>query len=178
MKRNLMKLNAIKKNKMLASPRLVSVQDHQEAENKDSGSVGDNLRKVRQEKNLTLKDISNALRIQELYLQAIEVMDQKELPERVYTLGFVRSYAHYLGLDPQTIVNLFKKEFYRNDKDELLSLPEPVIEMSRASWKIIFLCIAVIGAVLLSWYHLSHKKKAPGATLSLSTAVDEKASER
>ncbi|GHU14921.1 hypothetical protein FACS189449_12230 [Alphaproteobacteria bacterium] len=58
----------------------------------------DLLKEVRESEGLSLKDVSDALRIRECYLEAIERKDPSCMPELVYVIGFVKSYAKFLGL--------------------------------------------------------------------------------
>jgi cytoskeleton protein RodZ len=52
-------------------------------------------------------------------------MDSNNLPEQVYALGFVRSYAHHLGLDPQETVNQFKQDIFESgSSDKKLPIPQ------------------------------------------------------
>ena len=69
---------------------------------------GDLLQKKRCDLNISLDQVSRALRIQIRYLKAIEENDFSVLPERVFTLGFVRSYAQYLGLEGSQFVILYR----------------------------------------------------------------------
>lgn len=167
-----MKTNIGKKKKQTPPPDLNDLNDNHIVENKEDASVGEKLCNLRKIKGLSFKDISSILRVSEYYLHAIETMDRNALPERVYALGFVRSYAQHLGLEPQEVVNQFKKEIYLNDAAERLSLPEPVTEMSRASWKIILICTAIVGVVIISWYQLTQKKRVPEPTHSAMVAQD------
>ena len=72
--------------------------------------VGEILRRTRVHYARSIEEVEAALRIQAKQIHAIEVGDTDALPARVYALGFVRSYAEYLGLDGDKIVNLFKAQ--------------------------------------------------------------------
>ncbi|MDR2267879.1 MAG: helix-turn-helix domain-containing protein [Holosporaceae bacterium] len=61
----------------------------------------DLLKKTREEKKLSLEEISKELKIRSCYLEAIECHDYDNLPESVYSIGFVRSYAKFLELDAE-----------------------------------------------------------------------------
>jgi cytoskeletal protein RodZ len=65
-------------------------------------------------------------RIRVRYLAALERGDYRELPGSVYTKGFLRNYALYLGLDADEILGLWRRE--RGD----LSRAEPAIVVRRA----------------------------------------------
>ena len=48
-------------------------------------------------------------KIRARYLGALERGDYKELPGAVYTKGFLRNYALYLGLDPDDVLLQWRK---------------------------------------------------------------------
>lgn len=68
------------------------------------------LRKAREAKGLELKEIEEVTKIRSRYLQALEEGDYCVLPGGVYTVGFLRSYARYLELDAESLVNTFRLE--------------------------------------------------------------------
>ena len=49
-------------------------------------------------------------KIRARYLGALERGDYKELPGAVYTKGFLRNYALYLGLDPDEVLVQWRRE--------------------------------------------------------------------
>lgn len=78
-----------------------------------SRSVGQILKKARLEKGIRLTQIVQQLNISQAYIQAIENGKINELPkEQTYTIGFVKSYAQAVDLDPEEIIEKFKQEFY------------------------------------------------------------------
>ncbi|AET69343.1 hypothetical protein Desor_3896 [Desulfosporosinus orientis DSM 765] len=66
------------------------------------------LRMARETKGLELKEIEEITKIPSKYLQALEEGDFCVLPGGVYTVGFLRSYARFLDLDAESIVNAFR----------------------------------------------------------------------
>ena len=74
-------------------------------------SLGQDLRNARHCRGLELSHISNRLKISKRYLTAIEESDLNVLPPgNVYLVGYVRSYAAYLGLDSNLSVEKLKIE--------------------------------------------------------------------
>lgn len=69
-----------------------------------SPRIGDRLRHARERRNLTIADASADLKIRIPILIAFEREDHSELPPRIYALGQLRTYATYLGLEPNTVV--------------------------------------------------------------------------
>ena len=72
--------------------------------------VGQDLCKVRQRQGKDLAEVGHALKIRPHHLIAIEEGRFDVLPARVYAIGYVRSYAAYLGLDAAAVVDRLKSE--------------------------------------------------------------------
>lgn len=66
-------------------------------------NLGNALKKRREEKRLSFKEIENALSIRMVYLQALEEGKFNQLISPVYAQGFLRKYANYLELDEQQL---------------------------------------------------------------------------
>jgi len=75
-----------------------------------SGTLGNVLKRMRANKDLSLEEISNATKIQVKYLRWLEEDNCKKLPAPVYVEGFLKSYAKYIDEDYKEIIALFRKE--------------------------------------------------------------------
>jgi cytoskeleton protein RodZ len=73
-------------------------------------TVGQTLAKARQRRGEKLSDVWLVLKIRPEHLVAIEEGRWDILPARVYVIGHVRSYAAYLGLDADKIVQRLRIE--------------------------------------------------------------------
>ena len=83
-------------------------------------SLGDKFRTVREAQGATLEQMASRTRIQEAYLRALEEGSFDQLPERVFTKGFVRAYAQSLELDEEDCLRLFAEcstSFYQDEKE-------------------------------------------------------------
>ncbi|ARN85284.1 helix-turn-helix domain-containing protein [Candidatus Nucleicultrix amoebiphila] len=108
-------------------------------------SVSAILKNARRKKGVNLSEVASDLRISQRYVTALEEGDRAHLPERVYTLGFVRSYAKYLNLDEEQILSQFKVEVLGDPLKLKLVFPKPVAEAnSPRDLIIIFSTVAVI----------------------------------
>src|SRR5258705_11060004 len=70
-------------------------------------SFGEELRREREIRGISLKKIADATKISKRFLEAIERNDHRTLPAPVFTRGFVREYARYLGLGAEDMVNRY-----------------------------------------------------------------------
>ena len=80
---------------------------------------------ARERKGVDLYRAERDTKIRARYLAALERGDYRELPGAVYTKGFLRNYALYLGLDPDEVLLQWRRE--RGDPRE----PQPVISVPR-----------------------------------------------
>ncbi len=67
-------------------------------------SLGERFRASREARGLTLSEVSEHLRIRSVYLAAIEDENWSAIGAAVYARGFLRTYARYLGLEPEQAV--------------------------------------------------------------------------
>jgi len=70
--------------------------------------IGERLKAMREEKGLSLAEISETTKIRVRYLQALEEGNLDILPGAVYTIGFVRAYMRSVGCQDEEIVNAYK----------------------------------------------------------------------
>lgn len=90
-------------------------------------TIGEFLKQVREKKGFSIADISEKLCIRKVYIKAIEDGNFKELPPVPYGLGFVRSYAKFLGLNVDRIVQVYKEEHASGDKEiQVFEMPSEI----------------------------------------------------
>lgn len=107
---------------------------------------GKYLKKEREIRNLSLKEVSQVIRVKEHFLWAIEEDRYDLLPPPIYVKGFLANYGRYLGLDPKEI-----NQIYQN---YLNSINPPHIQEVKKEKKIIkknLLIILIIFLILLSF---------------------------
>jgi hypothetical protein len=73
--------------------------------------IGPALRRARLVRGKSIGEASRETRIRAEYLQALERERFDNLLGDVYVRGFLRSYASYLGLDPEKVVSLYSVHF-------------------------------------------------------------------
>jgi transcriptional regulator with XRE-family HTH domain len=73
-------------------------------------SFGEELKRERELRQITLREVSEATKINLRYLDALERNDFRHLPGGVFNKGFVRAYAQYIGIDPEAMVNAYLLE--------------------------------------------------------------------
>lgn len=72
--------------------------------------TGEMLQKAREEKGLSLNEIALSLKINSKVLSAIESGDTSKLPAKTFLRGFVQSYANYLKINTDQVMEVFSEE--------------------------------------------------------------------
>lgn len=72
--------------------------------------LGDEMRGERATLGKSLMDVQRELRIKASYISAIENTDLTAFDSLSFVAGYVRSYARYLGMDPESVFTQFREE--------------------------------------------------------------------
>lgn len=117
--------------------------------------LGDLLRRTREEQRGNLQQIAEYLCIKRSFLQALEESHYDEFPADAYVVGFLRSYANYLGVDEQDAINRYRKEMAGRRRKPVLTIPTPISEGRTPS--ALVMAGAAAGALLIYgiWYAFS-----------------------
>jgi transcriptional regulator with XRE-family HTH domain len=80
-----------------------------------SQDFGAQLAQAREQRGLTLSEVSRRTKISVETLKAIERCEMAALPGGLYTRGFLRAYAREVGCDPDEIVRRYRERFKETD---------------------------------------------------------------
>jgi cytoskeleton protein RodZ len=94
-------------------------------------SFGESLRRERELRQISLREISEATKINLRYLDALERDDFRHLPGGVFNKGFVRAYAQFIGIDPESMVTAYLEEEGRQEARAARTngAPAPAVEV-------------------------------------------------
>ena len=120
------------------------------------GDVAAELYVARLQRGVDLNDVSTELRIHYKHLLAIEEGRYTDLPGPAYVIGFLRSYAAYLGLDAADLVRRFKTETTEFDARQDLNALEPYDEGGVPTGALIALALALIVGAYAGWYYVAN----------------------
>jgi len=129
--------------------------------------VGRILAQAREIAGYSLYDVAATLRIRHGLLQAIEEGRHQDLPGPVYAIGFVRTYAEFLGFNGDQMVARFKRESTTVERKPDLVFPAPVPEGSRVPGGAILMIAVLIGGLAYAgWYYLSSANRDMAAEIA------------
>lgn len=122
--------------------------------------ISEILRQERLSKNLKLEDIERETKIRRSFLEALERGDFKKLPSESYALGFVKTYASFLGFSVSNAAALFRRE-YEGKKEEIVPQykKKPVAKKqiflrSPRGYFIVLLALIIIGYLVFQFSFL------------------------
>lgn len=78
-------------------------------------TVGEILKKERQNKGMTLDDVEKHLRVRIKYLRAIETNDWNFFTSKIYVEGLLKNYAKLLGIDHKKIQAFFRRDYEKKE---------------------------------------------------------------
>jgi cytoskeletal protein RodZ len=136
-----------------------------------ASSFGEYLRQQRDNREISLDQISARTRIQKKFLLALEQGRLDQLPGRTFVRGFIRAYAEALGLNSDQTLVLFEESQKELHPAAAGEKPAPTPEKKRALvlTAILVLVVAATAAVIgltLSLRQPAPAQKAPGAARS------------
>ncbi|MBA2567065.1 MAG: helix-turn-helix domain-containing protein, partial [Thermoleophilaceae bacterium] len=70
--------------------------------------IGETLREARLRQGVDIAEVEQATKIRAKYLRALEAEEFDRLPGSTFVRTFLRTYAEYLGLDPQMLVEEYR----------------------------------------------------------------------
>ena len=114
------------------------------------GPVGSSWKERRESMGKTIDQVSAELRIGIRYLAGIEEGSFGDFPERVFSTGFIRSYAKYLSQDPGPVLAEYERSIgSRDDSETAAQLRFGWVERDRERGSRRTTYIIAAGAVLL-----------------------------
>lgn len=87
--------------------------------------IGETLRQARLARELDLAEVEEATKIRARFLRAIEDEQWDVLPGRAYVRAFVRTYAEYLGVDPDPVIDQLSGALEPREDERP---PEPIVQ--------------------------------------------------
>lgn len=134
-------------------------------------SLGDILLNARKKKHLDIEDISTTLCIKPIYIEALEKGHYYVFPARAYTVGFLRTYAQFLKLDTDEILQLFYQET-TDTKEEPMDMLVIEKKMALPSKKTLAVVIGIFIAFYVIWYLIA-KSYSPQSLIEESLPAIE-----
>jgi cytoskeleton protein RodZ len=96
-------------------------------------TLGETLRTAREKREIPIDDVARETRIAARYLEALEKGDLAELPGSAFGKGYLRTYARFLGLDPEPLVEIYLEEEAEQTREGQIAPARDVLDGLRES---------------------------------------------
>lgn len=83
-----------------------------------SKTLGERLRKVREETHITIEEAADKTKIRRTYLEALEQGTYADLPGPVYIENFLKRYAEFLKVSPDFVIDVYRHQVQKTLKKE------------------------------------------------------------
>lgn len=132
----------------------------------ETGSrIGSDLRAARERLGWEIDAVAEALRLKPAFIRAIEQGDIRNLPGTAYAVGFVRTYATALGLDPNEAIRRFRAEREDVNRKTELDFPAPVPSRGMPAGALVLVGAVIAIGGYVAWYHYSGRSAVSTQTV-------------
>jgi cytoskeleton protein RodZ len=141
--------------------------------------IGALLRRRREEVGQDLATIAATTHIRQHYLKAIEDGRRKELPGTAYMIGYIRTYADYLGFDGNRLITDYHAELAGQRKwvDKRAEPPAPAaggLPQIQVTPAMLLAALLVLGiGIYAAWGYFSSKNEGSTETASVEAPAPE-----
>lgn len=106
--------------------------DSDETQQPVSAPVGEQLRRAREQKGLSVSAVADAQHLRPAVIHAIEDGDYRQIDSELFLKGYVRTYARQVDLNPDTVIATLDKELepLRQEKAQAEEL-NPLVDIER-----------------------------------------------
>lgn len=112
--------------------------------------LGNTLSRARRARGISLEEAERDTHVSRRYLQALETEDFAAFPAPVYARGFLRTYARYLGLNPEELLRIFPNGDLTVDLAPLPQVSKPPAQVVNVNWLVAaVVMLFLLGAGLL-----------------------------
>lgn len=138
--------------------------------------IGEALQNARVEQGRTVEEAARATRVRSDYIHALEDEEFTIFGGDVYAKGFIQSYARYLNLDPEPLLDAYRRYVQHDEYDPRKIATRPVAQPSRAPlpgwvlWAGIGLAVLIIAVAAANLLGGRTPEPAAGPTAPPSAA--------
>ena len=136
----------------------------------EATTIGMFLKYTRLKQKKSIEAVSEALCIRKVYIKALEEDDYETLPPIPYGVGFVRSYAAYLGLNAQRIAQIYKQQAFPQKEKLTHTVVTKHTELTIPKKKQIYIGLIAIVLLYILWLG-AHSLKSGNSLSELQDAA-------
>ena len=134
-------------------------------ENIDLDEFKNNLKSSRESKNITIEEAAKTLHVSVVILKNLENGELDKLANDVFTIGHIRTYLKWLGINPSLIISDFKNVQNTELKSKNLKINVPYgFKLSKFTASLISLILFIL--IILIYKNLNKAEQLPYVSTS------------
>jgi len=118
-------------------------------------SVGEIIKCAREAKHLSLDEVAEGTKIRLTLLQAIEVNDFCQFESKAVSRGLIKNYAEYLGLNSESIMAVFKRDFIDKGLCKYIGTQSKFYWTPKTTMIMVVTVVAILLIIYLAWQYFS-----------------------
>lgn len=140
-------------------------------QNTRDGPLGSLLYEARTLKNESILSVSQRIRIQPKFLEALEKNEYALFPGAAFAIGFLKSYALYLGLNADEMCDLLRRDFKGFNKEPNLHFPQVASEKMFPSKKITYMSLLILFLLYIAFSFELKRSPLPTQEQEIESSV-------
>ncbi|MCH4565075.1 DUF4115 domain-containing protein [Halomonas sp. EGI 63088] len=141
-----------------------------------TASPGEQLKRERESQSLSREEVAESLNLRPAVIQGLEEDNYEEVPVAAYRRGYLRSYAHLLGIDDRPVLEAYRARFGGEEHERKVTPVHVTRPPSRiGAWLfrlVTLLVIAGLVGLTLMWWQSRGGNEPPGVSDSGPVSVD------
>ncbi|MBE0487604.1 MAG: DUF4115 domain-containing protein [Halomonas sp.] len=141
-----------------------------------SASPGEQLRSERETQGLSVTEVAGGLNLRPAVIRGLEEDSYEEVPVAAYRRGYLRAYAHLLGIDDKPVLDAYRARFGGEEAERRVTPVQITRPPSRiGAWLFRLVTLLVIAGLIgltLMWWQSRGGNEPPGIGDSSPVAVD------
>lgn len=117
-------------------------------------SIGETLRNLREERNLTVTEIAGRLHLDPRIIEQLERDAFEELPASIFVRGYIRNYAKQLEVDPERLIEIYDETGSEEEPEIIPEVKHP--HQTSSSDKPVkaftYLLTLILVILLIAWW--------------------------
>lgn len=150
---------------------LLETNDTPPSDLSSTNDLGSELRRLREQKGLSIKEVADRLKLPARQIEALENGLYEGLPEPVFIRGFLRSYGRFLDMDEQRLSSYLDHIAPSTTKPRVheqhdLNFANSTVKKSSPKWIFAVLALALVGTGVYFWQAKSNEDNAAQENIS------------
>jgi len=142
--------------------------------------IGQELKRERDLRGISLKEIADSTKINIRFLRALEEDRLDMLPEQFFTRGIIRTYAKYLGLDEQSALNTYLEGLQTREtqetsngdkKSKVNERPESLPKEKKISLLFALMVLAILALIIVMYFVFRKDESPPPDTSKMESTI-------